>query len=75
MSVKEVKAKYKWRKDYSPLVKIDHCIVTAFITQHIITINFFYNMLWFEFLFSNHLSTFKIGIGSMYFIVGGGINE
>ena len=53
MAVKQIKAKYKWRKDFSPLVKIDHCVVTAFTTQHIFTIDFFSSLLWFEFQFSN----------------------
>ena len=74
MTVKEVKAMYKWRKDYSPLLIIDHCIVTAFTTQHIFTLNFFSNMLWFEIHFSTHLTSFKIGVGKMYFMVGGGAN-
>ena len=74
MTVKEVKARYKWRKDYSPLVIIDHCVVTAFTNQHIFTLNFFSNMLWFEMHFSNHLTSFKIGMGKMYFVIGGGSN-
>ena len=74
MTVKEVKARYKWRKDYCPLLIIDHCIVTAVTTQHIFTLNFFSNMLWFEIHFSNHLTSFKIGVGKMYFMVGGGAN-
>ena len=74
MTVKEVKARYKWRKDYSPLLIIDHCIVTAFTNQHIFTLNFFSNMLWFEIHFSTHLTRFKLGVGKMYFIIGGGAN-
>ena len=74
MSVKEIKAEYKWRKDYSPLIIIDHCVVTAFVKQHIFTINFLNNMLWFEFHFSYHLTSFKIGVGSVYFIIGAGTN-
>ena len=75
MSIKKVKAKYKWRKDFSPLVKIDHCVVKAFTTQHIFTIDFFSSLLWFEFQFSNFLSSFKIGVGKLYFMSGGGCNE
>jgi len=75
MSVKEVKARYKWRKDYSPLLTADHCIVTAFTTQHIFTLSFLLNFLWFEILFSNHLTSFKIGMGTMYLVIGGGVNE
>ena len=75
MSVKEIKAEYKWRKDYSPLIIIDHCVVTAFTTQHIFTIDFFSSLLWFEFQFSNFLSSFKIGVGKLYFMSGGGYNE
>ncbi len=75
MAVKQIKAKYKWRKDFSPLVKIDHCVVTAFTTQHIFTIDFFSSLLWFEFQFSNFLSSFKIGVGKLYFMSGGGYNE
>jgi len=75
MTVKEVKARYKWRKDYSPLLIIDHCIVTAFTTQHIFTLSFLSEFLWFEMHFSNHLTSFKIGMGKMYFVIGGGANE
>jgi hypothetical protein len=31
-------------------------------------------MLWFEIHFSNHLTSFKLGVGKMYFMVGGGAN-
>ena len=74
MTVKEVKAKYKWRKDYSPILLIGYCIITAFTNQHIFTLSLFSDMLWFEIHFSNHLTSFKIGIGNMYFIIGGGSN-
>ena len=75
MVVKKIEAKYKWIKEYRPFVKIDYCIVTAFTTQHIFTMSFFSDILWFEIHFSNHLTSFKIGIGKMYFIIGGGANE
>tara|TARA_R100001082_G_scaffold61541_1_gene34354 strand:- start:1391 stop:1621 length:231 start_codon:yes stop_codon:yes gene_type:complete len=75
MTVKEVKARYKWRHDFSPLLKIDHLVVTAFHNQHIITLSLLSNLLWFEVDFSAQLTTFKIGVGTMYFIFGGGANE
>ena len=74
MTVKEVIAMYKLRKVYAPLLIIHQCIVTAFTNQHIFTLNFFSNMLWFEIHFSNHLTSFKLGVGKMYFIIGGGAN-
>ena len=75
MTVKEVKARYKWRYNFSPLLKIDHLIVTAFNNQHIITLNLFSSLLLFEVDFSVQLTTFKIGVGNMYFIFGGGSYE
>jgi|TARA_R110000824_G_scaffold118830_2_gene271227 hypothetical protein len=74
MTVKEIKAKYKWKKDYSPILLIDYCIVTAFTNQHIFTLSLFSDALWFEIHFSNYLTSFKIGIVDMYFIIGGGSN-
>ena len=72
MTVKEIKARYKWKKEYPPILLIDYCIITAFTNQHIFTLSLFSDLLWFEIHFSNYLTSFKIGISNMYFIIGGG---
>ena len=75
MTVKQVKVRTKWKHDLSPFFRIDHCIVKAFYNQHIFTLSLLLDLLWFEIQFSNLLTSFKIGIHKMYFIIGGGTHE
>ena len=74
MSIEEVKVRYKWKYDFTPFLKIDHCIIKAFTSQYVFTISLLLNLLWFEIQFSNLLTSFKIGVGNMYFVIGGGSN-
>ena len=75
MSIEEIKVRYKWKYNFTPFLKIDHCIIKAFTNQYVFTLSLLSNLLWFEIQFSNLLTSFKIGIHKMYFIIGGGANE
>jgi len=75
MSIKEVKIKHKWKFESIPLIKIDHCVVDGFIKQYIFNLSLFKDLFWIELDFANHLTSLKIGILSVYFVIGGGTNE
>ena len=75
MPVKQLKVKYKWKKSFYPIFKIDHMKVTAFTNQNIITLHLLFNIIYIELNMAIELTTFKIGIGNMYIQIGGGVNE
>ena len=75
MSIEEVKVRYKWKYDFTPFLKIDHCIIKAFTNQYVFTISLLSDLLWFEIQFANHLTSLKIGIYKMYLVIGGGTHE
>tara|TARA_R100001082_G_scaffold73842_1_gene42529 strand:- start:10632 stop:10859 length:228 start_codon:yes stop_codon:yes gene_type:complete len=75
MGVTEVKIKYKWNFGLPPIINISHCIINGFVKQYVFTINLFKNLFWIELDVASHLTTIKIGILSVYFVIGGGTNE
>ena len=75
MGIKEIKIKYKWKFKLPHIININHYIINGFIKQYVFTINLFKNLFWIEFDIASHLITIKIGVLSIYFVIGGGTNE
>lgn len=75
MSIKEVRIKHKWNIESIPFIKISHCVVNGFVKQYIFNLSLFKDLFWVELDFANHLTSLKIGVFSVYLVIGGGTNE